>query len=70
MFGSNPYWGGNVQLTDEGLVGTVETTIVGEDWTSYESGDPIEVKLTEDGESGVLLTLGTGEEYHLVPVTE
>ncbi|MBP3854464.1 MAG: hypothetical protein IK990_02470 [Ruminiclostridium sp.] len=70
VFGTNPCWGGNVQLTDEGLVGTVETTIVGEDWTSYESGDPIEVKLTEDGESGVLLTLGTGEEYHLVPVTE
>ena len=70
VFGNNPYWGGNVQLTEEGLAGTVETVTVGEDQTSYESGDPIEVKLTEDGESGVLLTLGTGEEYHLVPVTD
>lgn len=69
MFGSNPYWGGNVQLTDEGLVGTVETVTVSEDRTSYESGDPIDVKLTEDGEDGILLTLGTGEEYHLAPVT-
>lgn len=59
-----------MQLTDKGLVGTVETTIVGEDWTSYEYGAPIEVKITEDGEDGILLTLGTGEEYHLAPVTE
>lgn len=70
VFGSNPHWGGNVQLTDEGLVGTAETVTVSEDRTSYEPGEPIEVKITEDGEDGILLTLGTGEEYHLVPVTE
>ena len=69
LFGSNPYWGGNVQLTDDGLEGTAETVTVSEDRTSYEPGDPIEIKVTEDGEDGILLSLGTGEEYHLVPVT-
>ncbi|MBP3856255.1 MAG: hypothetical protein IK990_11670 [Ruminiclostridium sp.] len=28
------------------------------------------VKLTEDGDSGILLTYGTGEEFHLVPAAE
>lgn len=45
---------------------TVSPSVTGE----YIEGDPIDVKVTEDGEDGILLTLGTGEEYHLVPVTE
>ena len=60
---------GVLGLSDDGLSGTAETmtfNVSGE----YNPGDPIEVKLAEDGESGILLTLGTGEEYHLVPVAE
>lgn len=45
---------------------TVSVSVMGE----YIDGEPIDVKITEDGESGILLTLGTGEEYHLVPVTD
>ena len=59
-----------MQLTDDGLEGTVDTVTVSEDRTSHESGDPIDIKIIEDGDDGILLTLGTGEEYHLVPVTD
>lgn len=67
-FHSELYWGGVLGLSDDGLSGTAETmtfNVSGE----YNPGDPIEVKLAEDGDDGILLTLGTGEEYHLVPVT-
>ena len=67
-FHSELYWGGVLGLSDDGLSGTAETmtfNVSGE----YNPGDPIEVKLAEDGDDGILLTPGTGEEYHLVPVT-
>ena len=68
-FNGKVYWGGETELTDEGLKGTVPTVSF-DGSGNYSSGDPIEVKITEDGTDGILLTLGTGEEYHLVPVTE
>ena len=67
-FSDNDYWGGKAELTDEGLSGTMET-VTYDAAGNYTEGNPIEVKITEEGENGILLTLGTGEEYHLVPVT-
>ena len=66
-FEGETYWGGDAELTDEGLSGTMETMSISVFGENIE-GDPIEVKITEDGDDGILLTLGTGEEYHLVPV--
>jgi len=65
-FGGSRYWGGNAELTEEGLSGTMPSVFL-ESADTYTEGDPIEVKVTEDGENGILLTLGTGEEYHLSP---
>ena len=66
-FEGETYWGGNADLTDEGLSGTMQTVSFSAAGETVE-GDPIDVKISEDGENGILLTLGTGEEYHLVPV--
>ena len=68
-FGEDFYWSGNVRITDDGLYGTMQTVTYNAD-ESYTHGKPVKVKLTEDGDSGILLTYGTGEEYHLVPAAE
>ena len=45
---------------------TISFSVTGENI----EGAPIEVMITEDVDSGILLTLGKGEEFHLVPVTD
>ena len=70
VFGTNHYWGGDMELTDEGLTGTVQSAFVNADMASSEDGDPFTVTITEEGENGVLLTLGTGEQYHFTPAAE
>lgn len=67
-FSGTNYWGGSAELSDEGLSGTMQTMSYADDGT-YTEGEPVEAKVSEDGENGILLTFGTGEEYHLVPVT-
>ncbi len=68
-FGANYYWGGNVQIGDDGLSGTADTSLLNDDGT-FSEGNPIDVKIAEDGADGVKLTLGTGEEYHFTPAAE
>ncbi len=65
-FNEKLYWGGTTKVTGEGLSGTAQTVTKNEN-EEYIPGDPIEIKVAEDGDSGIVLTLGTGEEYHLIP---
>ena len=64
-FGGTDYWGGNAELTEKGLVGTMKTATLGADG-NYTEGEPVEVMVTEEGDNGVLLSYGTEKEYHLV----
>lgn len=70
VFGDNRFWSGNMKLTEDGLEGTVKTGIADENFFSEENIGTVEVKIAEEGVYSILLTFGTGEEYHLTLLTE
>ena len=68
-FKSGTLFGADVVITDEGLSGTAEFREFKEDGT-YEITETTDVKITEEGDDGVLMVFGNGEEHHLTTLTD
>ena len=68
-FKSGTLFGADVVITDEGLSGTAEFGEFKEDGT-YEITETTDVKITEEGDDGVLMVFGNGEEHHLTTLTD
>ena len=66
-FDEKIYWGGNVSVTDAGLEGPMSTVTFSEAG-EVNAGENFDVKISEEGDNGILLAYGTEGEYHFTPV--